>query len=426
MKLQILIDAARDASDQASYETAAHAVFSELDALDAQLADRRYLNGAEIGDLDWELYRVLLNFELVYYALYKLNRTRIRDFPNLGQYLLDLHQQAGDVDVVAMKRDAWLSDSRRNPKGVVPLGLPDLQAPHDRLRFDRAAVRQAGTEENHKGKKGEFVRGVSAHRRFIGRELPAEKGRYHLIIANNCPWCHRTALTRSMKGLQDVIGLGVLWYRRDAANGWQFRGDLPGFEPDALHGYRWVEDYYRSVGSTERSVPLLWDKATGTPVNNESAEIIRMFDDAWPESGPRLAPAELLPAIDDANAWIWRDINNGAYKAGFSSNQQVYEAAYHRLFSALDRLDRLLADQRWVCGDVVTEADVRLYPTIFRFDPVYYIRMKLDERMIGDYPNLSRWLADFGELPGVAEASDIEHCRQGYFGRTGDNLIPIG
>jgi putative glutathione S-transferase len=120
-----------------------------------------------------------------------------------------------------------------------------------------------------------------------------------------------------------------------------------------------------------------------------------------------LAPPELVPAIDAANAMIRRDINNGAYKA-------------------LARLDRLLEDQPWIWGDQVTEADVRLFPTIFRFDPVYYLRMKLNQAMVRDYRHLSRWLDDFSALPGVAEASNLEHCRLGYFGRTGDNLIPVG
>lgn len=420
------VHTARDAVDQLEYERRAHAVFTQLDALDAQLDRQRYLSGAAPGPVDWALYVVLLRFELVFGALYKLNRRRIRDFGNLGPYLRDLHQQAEPVDLMAIRREAYRADVRRNPKGTWPIGLPDLDAPHDRWRFDRAALIQQGTEESGGNQpKGAFVRGVSAHRRRIGREVPVEDGRYHLIVANNCPWCHRTVLTRAMKGLQDAISMDVLWYRRDPERGWQFRPDLPGFDADSLYGVRYVAELYERVGSTERSVPILWDKVAQDVVNNESSEIIRMLDDAWPDRGPRLAPPEQLDAIDAANAWIWRDINNGAYKAGFSSNQQTYEAAFHRFFAALDRLDRMLARQRWVCGDRLTEADVRLYPTIFRFDPVYYLRMKLDLRMVRELPHLQRWLDEFGALPGVAEASNLEHCRLGYFGRTGDNLIPV-
>ena len=151
-----------------------------------------------------------------------------------------------------------------------------------------------------------------------------------------------------------------------------------------------------------------------------------MFDDAWPDRGLRLVPPEQRAAIDALNAWTYQHINNGAYKAGFSSDQRVYERAYRRFFGALDYLEALLEDRTWLLGDTPTEADLRLYPTLFRFDPVYYVRMKLDRRMLHEYRNLSRWLDAFGALPGVTEASNIEHCRAGYFGRTGDNRIPIG
>ncbi|MFT7519650.1 MAG: glutathionyl-hydroquinone reductase, partial [Kiritimatiellia bacterium] len=240
-QLLALVHAARDATTQETYERSARAVFAALDQLDEELQSQRYLGGARAAEEDYELYAFLLRFELIYYALYKLNLRRIRDYPNLGQYLLDMHTLRPEPNVRSVRREAWLTDTFRNPKGVVPLGLPDLDAPHDRLRFDRAALVLAGAQQSKDDAlKGEFVRGVSAHRRWIGRELPPEAGRYHLIIANNCPWCHRTALARAMKGLQDTISVGVLYYRRDPDQGWQFRGDLPGFEPDAIHGYRWV------------------------------------------------------------------------------------------------------------------------------------------------------------------------------------------
>lgn len=433
------LDAVRDARNQAEYEAAAEAFTEELTTLDDALASQRYLGGASPSPDDWALFPLLVDVGTVYGRLYKLNARRLFEWPNVGPYVRDLYKlreaEVGadslEAEVDARRRAAWLGDTRRNPKRVLPLGVPDFGAPHDRYRFDALAQTKAGRagaekDADARRAKGEFVRGVSAHRGWIGRDLPAEPGRYHLIIANNCPWCHRTALAHRLKQLESLVSVGTLYYRRDAERGWQFAPEVEGFEADALYGHRYVTDYYRSVGSSETSVPLLWDKKTGEPVNNESADIVRMFDEAWPDRGIRLAPTALIPEIDALNAFVYRDINNGAYKAGFSSDQAVYERAYRRFFAALDTLDARLADRRWLVGDAPTEADLRLYPTLFRFDAVYFIRMKLDAKMIRDYRHLSRWLADFGALPGVAEASNLEHCRQGYFGRTAEGFVPIG
>ena len=437
--LRQLVSETRAAETQTDYEAAADAFFLEIEAINARLHESRYLHGAERERDDDELLDVLVDVVLVYSALYKLNKVRILDLPELGPYLLDLYQareaELGaaemEADVERRLREGWTSDDRWNPKGIVPAGRPDFRAPHDRHRFDRDALRDlgaAGAQDNATSRRarGEFVRGVSAHRDIIGRDVPAESGRYHLLLANNCPWCHRVALARELKRLDDVISVGVLYYRRDPERGWRFAPEEEGFDADALYGHDYVTDYYARVGSTEKSVPLLWDKEEGRPVNNESSEIVRMFDEAWPERGLRLVPPTLRDEIDDLNAWIYRDINNGAYKAGFSSHQEVYERAFGRFFRALDRLERILADRRFLCGDEPTEADLRLYPTLFRFDPVYFNRMKLNARMLRDYRHLPRWLADFGALPGVAEASNIEHCRRGYFGRTAEGFIPIG
>ena len=218
------VHAARDAADQPEYEARAHAVFATLDSLDKRLGGQRYLASPGPGPEDWALYVVLLRFELVYYALYKLNRTRLREFPNLGQYLLDLHQQAPETDLDALVAAAWTTDMLRNPKGTVPLGRPDLDADHDRRRFDHAEQVAAGTEEAPGSRRaGEFVRDVSAHRRWIGRDVPPASGRYHLIVSDNCPWCHRVAVTRGLKGLEAEISMDTLYYRRDAERGWQFR-----------------------------------------------------------------------------------------------------------------------------------------------------------------------------------------------------------
>ncbi|MDC0737504.1 glutathione S-transferase C-terminal domain-containing protein [Cognatishimia sp. SS12] len=300
--------------------------------------------------------------------------------------------------------------------------------------------------------KGEFVRGVSGFRAAIGSaEFPAEPGRYHLFVALNCPWCHRVTLARSVLGLHASISMDVVFPSRtdqdDPAgpNLWQFaptrRATLTGaalpectLETATGKGHRLIKEIYAAEGADEGSVPVLYDKKAGRIVNNESAEILRMLGqnaaalggaaevDLYPDD------ATLRAEIDALNAEIYTDINNGAYKAGFSSDQSVYAAAFQAYFDRLAQLEaRLAADNRpFLCGDHFTEADLRLFPTLYRHDPVYYLRMKLNGARILDYPYLWRWLCRVYALPGVRAASAMNHCRQGYFGRSWNNVIPLG
>jgi glutathionyl-hydroquinone reductase len=412
-------------TDQSAYESAYAAVFESLDALDVRLAASRFLGGAEPSDSDWRLYVVLLQFDPTFYGLYKLNRTRLVDFEQLGPWLRDLHQRSPvDWDLRAAVDAVY--DARRdlNPRGIAPRALPDLLAPHDRHRFDAEDLRDAGTARDEAATvAGQFVRGASG---FRGRIDVGEPGRYHLYIANNCPWCHRVALARGVKGLTEDISVGVLYFRRHAERGWEFRADQPGFAADEVNGVTFIKELYEQAGSTEGSVPVLWDKREGVIVSNESADIVRMIDDAWPDRGPRLAPPELLGAIDQHNQWIYRDINNGAYKAGFARSQSAYDHAFDRFFAGLDCLERIFGRQRFLCGERFTEADLRLFPTLFRFDAVYYTRFRLNRSMLWELPGVSRWLAEVLALPGVAESSNLDHCKQGYFGRTGNGIVPLG
>ena len=206
-------------------------------------------------------------------------------------------------------------------------------------------------------------------------------------------------------------------------------------------GFRHVKQIYEAEGSDERSVPILYDKKSKRIVSNESAEIVRMLGgqaaalgsafgaDALPDLGPRGAEhANLRHEIDTLNEFIYVNINNGSYKAGFSSNQSVYDAAFENYFAALDDLESRLAcdDRPFLTGDHFTEADLRLFPTLYRHDPVYYVRMKLNGARILDYPQLWRWLCRVYALPGVAESGSLIHCRQGYFGRSWNTVIPLG
>ena len=303
--------------------------------------------------------------------------------------------------------------------------------------------------------RGEFVRGVSGFRHAIGDpDFPAEPGRYHLFVALNCPWCHRVTLARAVLGLRDSITLDVAFPNRtgedDPAgpNLWEFApdriatltgGPLPECTGETGTGrnLRLAKEIYRAEGSEEQSVPILFDKIAGRIVNNESAEIIRMLDAQADALGShiakpdrvRLSPEDkaLQDDVRDLNDMIYTTINNGAYKAGFSSDQAIYATAFDAYFDTLDNLEDRLSDGRpYLTGPRFTEADLRLFPTLYRHDPVYYLRMKLNGARMLDYPHLWRWLCRVYGLPGVAEAGSLVHCRQGYFGRSWNGVVPRG
>lgn len=434
------IEQAGSSTDPSDYKTTVTNVFKQLDKLETQLNKQRYLSSNnEPSHKDWSLYCVLIRFDAVYYGLYKCNIRRLADYHNLSNYLRDMHQQnpfPDSLDFDAIKRHYYREDPLLNPKGVVPLGgVPNLDGPHDRVaKFDRDALANTATEDGHvPARKGEWVRKQSQHRNWITADpngrFPAEPGRYHLYVANNCPWCHRATLVRSIKKLHPFISLDTLYYRRDPERGWQFRPDLDGFDADSIYGHQFIKELYAKVGSSESSVPILFDKKSETIVSNESADIVRMLNSAFgdlAEPTIDLYPEPLRDEIDQLNSWIYTTINNGAYKAGFTSSQEAYERAYHRLFDAFEQLDDRLTSQRFLTGDQLTEADLRLFPTAFRFDHVYFIRFKLNKKMLRDHRHLYRWLRDVAHWPGVAEASYLKQARQGYFGRTGNNLVPIG
>lgn len=307
--------------------------------------------------------------------------------------------------------------------------------------------------------RGEFVRGISGFRAAIGvdPDFPGQPGRYHLFVALNCPWCHRVTLARSILGLQASLTMDVAFPNRTTeddpagANLWEFnpdrRASLTGAplpectaETGTGHHRRIAREIYAAEGSEERSLPILYDRQTQRIVSNESADIIRMLDREAGALGsvlserdrPRLYPSDDDPArcgeIDRLNALIYAAINNGAYKAGFSSDQAVYRQAFDAYFAALDTLEAHLGQdgRPFLTGDRFSEADLRLFPTLYRHDPVYYVRMKLNGARILDYPNLWRWLCRVYALDGVAESGSLIHCRQGYFGRSWNGVVPVG
>ncbi len=285
---------------------------------------------------------------------------------------------------------------------------------------------------------GRFVRKESTFRDWVRADgstaFAPETGRYHLYVSFACPWAHRTLLYRSLKKLESVISVSVIEPRM-ADNGWVF-GDAEGVVPDDVSGAQFLHQIYTRADPafTGRvTVPVLWDRETGTIVNNESSEIIRMFNsefDALGDSSVDFYPAALRAEIDELNDYIYPRINNGVYRCGFATTQNAYEEAYHELFEGLDAIDRRLATRRYLLGDPITEADWRLFTTLVRFDAVYVGHFKCNERRIADYPNLSGYLRDLYQIPGVANTVDLHHIKHHYYESHGTinptGIVPLG
>lgn len=270
---------------------------------------------------------------------------------------------------------------------------------------------------------GEFVRGDAGFRNWITADgasgFKAEPGRYHLYVSRACPWAHRTLIARSLKRLEDVISLSVVEPVM-GENGWEF-GSGPGCIPDSVNGFHYLHQLYTASDpacSGRATVPVLWDKERRTIVSNESSEILRMFDsafDAWTAARENFYPQALRAAIDEVNALVYDNVNNGVYRCGFAGSQASYERAFARLFDTLERLDQKLGRAPFLLGEARTEADWRLFTTLARFDAVYYVHFKCNLRRIAEYPNLSRFLRELYRVPGVAQTLDMDHIKRHYY-----------
>jgi putative glutathione S-transferase len=278
-------------------------------------------------------------------------------------------------------------------------------------------------------KDGAFQREQAKRRNWVtadGRPGPsgeggfkAEAGRYHLYVSLACPWAHRTLIVRKLKGLESLIDVSVVsWLMRE--NGWTFDKQT-GSSGDPLDGHTFM--YQRYLADTPDytgrvTVPVLWDKKLQRIVSNESSEIIRMFNSAFDDlTGNHLDlyPEALRPAINKLNDRIYPAVNNGVYRAGFATSQGAYEEAFDEVFAELDALETLLGEKRYLAGEYLTEADVRLFTTLIRFDAVYHGHFKCNLRRIADYPNLSNWLREMYQLPGVADTVDFVHIKHHYY-----------
>ena len=292
---------------------------------------------------------------------------------------------------------------------------------------------------------GKFQRSESQFRNWItadGAPGPSgrggfkpEQGRYHLYVAYACPWAHRALIYRALKGLENFISLSVVhWHMGD--KGWSFEKDPDGIVGDQLFGNDFLYQVYLKADphySGRVTVPVLWDKERNTIVSNESSEIIRMFNSAFDGVGAMAGdyyPQELRTEIDALNMRIYDTLNNGVYKCGFATTQNAYDEAVHPLFDTLDYLESRLSENRFLAGDVPTEADWRLFPTLCRFDMVYVTHFKCNRKRIIDYPNLWGYTRDLYQWPGVAQTSNMDHVTRHYYGShetiNPHRIVPLG
>jgi putative glutathione S-transferase len=280
---------------------------------------------------------------------------------------------------------------------------------------------------------GRFVRRESQFREWVTADgssgFKAEPGRYHLYVSLACPWAHRTLLFRKLKKLEGMISLSIVDPLMEE-NGWEF-SDYESSIEDSVNG----SDYLHQIYTTAKpdytgrvTVPVLWDKEKKTIVNNESSEIILMLNSEFDEFGNSTQdfyPPELRDEIDKINEVVYHNINNGVYKCGFATTQQAYEEAFNNLFSTLDQIENILSKKRYIVGDKLTLADWRLFTTLLRFDSVYYTHFKCNLRRIEEYPNLSNYLRELYQYPGVEETVNFKHIKEHYF-KSHKTINPTG
>ena len=285
---------------------------------------------------------------------------------------------------------------------------------------------------------GRFIRQETTFRDRVTADgssgFKSGPGRYHLYVCYACPWAHRTLIFRKLKKLEDVISISAVDPIM-GSQGWEF-SEYPGSIPDTVNGASYLHQIYTKVepNYTGRvTVPVLWDKRNEKIVSNESSEIIRMLNSEFNEFGdPDLDfyPIDLREEIDEINDLVYTNVNNGVYRCGFATTQEAYEEAFHSLFNTLDALDERLSKKRYLTGDRQTEADWRFFTTLLRFDPVYFSHFKCNLRRIQDYPNLSGYLRELYQVPGVQETVNFTHIKEHYYKShrsiNPSGIVPLG
>ena len=285
---------------------------------------------------------------------------------------------------------------------------------------------------------GEFRRQEDTFRGWVSADgssgYPAASGRYHLYVSWACPWAHRTITVRKLKQLEHVVGMTVVDPIRDE-RGWAFR-DGPGHSQDPINGFRYLSEAYRATDPAylgRVTVPALWDTVTKRIVSNSDDDLMRMFNHEFTAFTPSLLdlyPADLRHEIEEWNAFLYENVNDGVYRAGFATTQAAYEKAVRRLFEALDRVEERLADRRYLFGSQFVETDWRLFVTLIRFDAVYHGHFKCNIRRIVDYPNLFGYLKDLYQTEGIADTVNFDHIKRHYYVTHDDinptRIVPLG
>ncbi len=290
--------------------------------------------------------------------------------------------------------------------------------------------------------KGHFIREASKFRHWITADgspgpsgdggFKAEPGRYHLFVSASCPWAHRTIIMRKLKKLEDVVSLSIA--DRPKTEGWSYSQGIDDLKPGADSVFRLHQIYAATHPeyTGKVTVPTLWDRKRRTIVNNESSEIIRMFNsgfNAWGDASLDFYPKDLRDEIDKVNDFVYEHLNNGVYRTGFAKTQGAYDEAVNKVFHGLDTLETRLAQSRYLVGDRITEADWRAFPTLLRFDLVYYSHFKCNSRRLQDYPNLANYLRELYQWPGIKDTLDLHKIKANYYGQRQVNptgIVPIG
>ncbi|MDA8710758.1 glutathione S-transferase family protein [Alphaproteobacteria bacterium] len=284
---------------------------------------------------------------------------------------------------------------------------------------------------------GKFIRTEAQFRNFIelNGDFTPDSGRYHLYVSLACPWAHRTLIYRSLKGLEEHISVSVVNpYMLE--NGWTFEESFPGTTADHLFSREFLYQIYLQANSKYSgrvTVPVLWDKKNQTIVSNESSEIIRMFNKSFNEltgNALNFYPEQFQKKIDEINNFTYHNINNGVYKVGFATKQEVYEEELDNLFQSLDQIEEMLNQNTYLIADELLECDLRLFPTLLRFDPVYVGHFKCNKKRIIDYPNISRYLQKIKTHPKIQPTINIDHIKTHYYGShptiNPNGIIPVG
>ncbi|KAF6136847.1 hypothetical protein GIB67_043236, partial [Kingdonia uniflora] len=325
------------------------------------------------------------------------------------------------------------------------LDLDGIDYCNDIMLDSEHTLQMARSSLDEMSDSGAFKRTASTFRNLISRDpasqFPAESGRYHLYISYACPWASRCISFLNIKGLQEAISVTSVkpkWERTkeiDNHMGWVFSSSTteePGAEPDHLNGAKSIRELYELAStnySGKYTVPVLWDKKLKTIVNNESSEIIRMFNTEFNDIAEiptlDLYPSHLQSQIDKINEWVYDGINNGVYKCGFATKQGPYEEAAEKLYQTLDKCEEILGRQRYLCGNSLTEADIRLFVTLIRFDEVYAVHFKCNKKLLREYPNLLNYTRDIFQIPGMSSTVNMEHIKKHYYG-SHPSINPFG